>query len=142
MTIIVVGPSLSVALPASRIFAEQTTALGIESPGTGNPTLTTGDAPDSICPSGWRLPKDNAYHNLMNIIIARNNGSTTNLDTFFLSSPIGLNRAGRYNASEPYGQRSISYYWTRANGLVEFANHSGNWYRLWDRGGALRCLDR
>ena len=124
---------ISVALPASRIFAEQTTALGTESyvAGTGNPTLTTGDAPDSICPSGWRLPKndgDKSYNNLLTNVYTLK--SSTNVDTSIIAIPFGFSRFGAllYSNGNFGYQRSNGYFWANRNIYLNFG--TGNAYYL------------
>ena len=99
---------ISVALPA------RATA------GTGNPTLTTGDAPDSICPSGWRLPGysgSGSYYDLMTNIYRP---SGANKDTMVLSVPLSFLRAGYYNYSGSPGYlASYGGYWSfRRNGAT------------------------
>ena len=84
--------------------------------GTGNPTLTTGDAPDSICPSGWRLPtgdsKNGSYGYLMTNIYQPKGA---NLDTIILSSPLDFTRAGHYDYNGSPGYQAYDgNYWTRA----------------------------
>ena len=86
--------------------------------GTGNPTLTTGDAPDSICPSGWRLARysgSGSYNGLVQDYLSRggSNQRATNIDTLFLNAPISYLRSGQYlNYQSQYGSiwasRSIS----------------------------------
>ena len=80
------------------MFAEQTTALGREGyvAGTDNPTLTTGDAPDSICPSGWRLPGSSGngtYGKLINEYTSTAN-KTSQAATPLIASPVGFIRSG------------------------------------------------
>ena len=71
--------------------------------GTGNPTLTTGDAPDSICPYGWRLPtgdsKNGSYRYLMADLYRTN--QKPNPDTAMVAAPISLTRAGDYGTNAP-----------------------------------------
>ena len=146
--IVVALVSLSVALPA-RVDSFS---------GTGNPTLTTGDAPDSICPYGWRLPRykdDGSYHNLMTNIYQPNGA---NKDTMILSVPLNFTRSGRYytnsntllSSDNIRDQATIGVYWlSKINGKgraydiafestrLRFDDNSND-----SRGWSLRCLAR
>ena len=126
--------SLSVALPA-RAEKEIATA------GTGNPTLTTGDAPDSICPSGWRLPSE--YANLIKLLNSRLARETANIDTVITIAPFNSPRAGLYDGNVKSG--GSSFYWPSnsakhlySNGtyLIDTMTLTRNY------GMALRCLAR
>ena len=79
---------LSVALPA-RVDSFS---------GTGNPTLTTGDAPDSICPYGWRLPTDDKDGSLMELITIytaiTGERNVKNTPTLYIQHPLGINMSG------------------------------------------------
>ena len=130
---------LSVALPA------RATA------GTGNPTLTTGDAPDSICPSGWRLPGysgDGSYYDLMmNIYHAQ---SSSNADSPILAVPLGFARPGLYLSSSPGYQTSTGYYWmskrySSSQGHFAYINSAAllpQTYYPYGHGFSVRCLAR
>ena len=100
---------LSVALPA-RAEKEITTA------GTGNPTLTTGDAPDSICPYAWRLPRNEENGSYNDLVQKYNNGTGViyRKDTFLQIAPLGFLRAGDYNYSSGSLGNLASYgrYWS------------------------------
>ena len=76
----------------------------IATAGTGNPTLTTGDAPDSICPSGWRLPSSDkgnqSYSNLMNTYINRGGSIYDSRAVIaFFAAPINVMRTGNYGGA-------------------------------------------
>ena len=127
--------TLSVALPA------RATA------GTGNPTLTTGDAPDSICPYGWRLPSgsgEKSYQNLLSNIYTLRQGYLS------LAHPFGFTLAGRYNyygggaidqqsAIGNYRYNTDPYFLINNGGLspLNFRYGGSN-----GAGMALRCLAR
>ena len=125
ITTIAATAVLSVALPASRIFVEQTTALETRRPsiaGTGNPTLTTGDAPDSICPYGWRLARSSgnkSYDSLIMNYRSRSTPtgitywSTSNADTPVVLAPVSFARAGIYNRSAPNFNSSGRYWYSK-----------------------------
>ena len=155
MTTDVATGSRFVALPASRIFAEQTTALGIESPGTGNPTLTTGDAPDSICPYAWRLPKnenDGSFNDLIRLYSMRSgNSNPTNADTIVQIAPLTFRRIGSYSSGTLGSQNSYIYYWSSKRGGSTgtaygtlFRSNAFYLQHTYDRGMgmSLRCLAR
>ena len=145
--------TLSVALPASRIFAEQTTAFGMEGyiAGTGNPTLTTGDAPDSICPSGWRLPGkegDKSYYNLIDTVYLSHEQAVwtgSNLDTPLVSAPTNFIKNCYYNGTlcslnEGYswsGRPSPVYLQIAPGGI-----RTQHVYWRYSYGFSLRCLAR
>ena len=132
---------LSVALPAR---AEKFS-------GTGNPTLTTGDAPDSICPSGWRMSGyegNKSYNNLVSILVSRGNGA--NIDTVVLASPISFPRSGYYfyngsPSSTTQGGSWVARYNRSTNGhyLLFDGNYLLPQYSYGGgRGFTLRCLAR
>ena len=103
--IVAVTVSLSVALPARADSFS----------GTGNPTLTTGDAPDSICPYGWRLPEisgDQSYANLAEHYGFHSGTNIGNLDTPLILSASSFPRSGTYNNY----QTERGYYWTSTIG--------------------------
>ena len=138
-TIVAVLVILSVALPA-RTEKEIATA------DTGNPTLTTGDAPDSICPYGWRLPGYNGkgtYYSLMTSIYRAPNNQA------LLAAPTSLGRSGRYEAGSPTRYGSYDAYWNRvpsgsSSGTLTYFDHTGIAYGSYSRGGgfSVRCLAR
>ena len=138
---------LSVALPA------RATA------GTGNPTLTTGDAPDSICPYGWKLPSsgkgNQSYSNLMNTYINRG-GSVVNDRAViaFFAAPINVMRTAEYSGSTLINYSSSDRdghgrIWTNTitgAGSARSVRMDGFFYSNWDSskgiGYTLRCLAR
>ena len=102
-----VPASLSVALPARA-----------EKAGTGNPTLTTGDAPDSICPYGWRLAGydgSGSYYDL-NQKYANRSGNH-NSDSYIQMYPLSFLRSGnyRYPRSTLESLTSFGGYWSSRN---------------------------
>ena len=137
--------SLSVALPAraDKFF------------GTGNPTLTTGDAPDSICPYGWRLPtgdsKNGSYGHLMTNIYRE--AQKPNADTSMVATPLSFTRAGSY-LTNALGDIDCGIYWmsTVKNNEVAYmsiASLYNGGYSIPERftagrsaGHTLRCLAR
>ena len=102
-----VSETPSVALPA------RATA------GTGNPTLTTGDAPDSICPSAWRLPGwegKKSYVKLARDVYVEKNRNAWNsiqwLRMPYQMSPISFNGAGYAPDSSASLLGGSINYWT------------------------------
>ena len=143
MTIVTIAEvGLFVALPA-RAEKEIATA------GTGNPTLTTGDAPDSICPYAWRLPgKGEQYDNLFQVYLNRfnhNSGIPTIL------SPLSFTFAG-YLSYYYHGfanQNTGCLYWvsTLQNSNMAYyfdLTRSNLTYSSYGQGigNTLRCLAR
>ena len=125
--------------------------------GTGNPNLTSGDAPDSICPSGWHLPSStgtSSYTTLVQNYVGReeNTDNLTNHHSPLLLSTLSFTRSGFYTYYNGilYSQSSHGYYWshtpngkTRAyyltfvsTGLYPRSNYSRGY------GFTLRCLAR
>ena len=136
--------SLSVALPA-RAEKEIATA------GTGNPTLTTGDAPDSICPYGWRLPSGSgsaAYRTLWHIYTSRTSGEfsfgTGAPPAMAIQPPIGFNRDIDNKFVNISGYWSRSY--VRANNLQVTQIDDNHVYFGYEKtfgdNYSLRCLAR
>ena len=140
---------ISVALPA-RAEKEIATA------GTGNPTLTTGDAPDSICPYAWRLPGysgSGSYYDLIGKYTNRiGKQDFTNADTSILTPLLGSLRSGGYNYTNGslYDRSSNGRYWLSsgystvnayylsfASSYIYPQNNANHGY-----GFALRCLAR
>ena len=125
---------LSVALPA------RATA------GTGNPTLTSGDVPDSICPYGWRLPESNGpYTDLFKIYKSITNEYNPNghASTIFLLSPTSFTNSRGYNSSSNQGS-----YWTLSTGIAAYYVRVDDTFMYSDSytinardpGRSLRCL--
>ena len=120
----------------------------ITTAGTGNPTLTTGDAPDSICPYGWRLPDvngDKTYGNLISIY-------RINRDEVLRTTPLELLMGGVFGTNAPSLSVSHAYYGTkRANSssstqetLVATSGYyiNSSYSINSGTGVALRCLAR
>ena len=113
--------------------------------GTGNPTLTTGDAPDSICPSGWRLPGydgKQSYSNLMETYVNKGGAwydGTGRPVIAFLAAPINILRPESYYIWIGAASNTGSAYVLR---LDEWF-YSQGWSE--NKGSSsipLRCLDR
>ena len=81
--------------------------------GSGTTSITSADAPDSICPKGWRLPTSNsttANYSFGKLLTAYSYSSSS--DSILLASPLWFVRAGYvYNGSLD-GQGSYGYVWS------------------------------
>ena len=141
---------LSVALPA-RAEKEIATA------GTGNPTLTTGDAPDSICPYGWRLPTDDKEGSLMELTIIytaiTGQRNVQNTPTLYMQHPLGINMSGMKWGEDLYGANYAMYHssWVTENSrsyiLYLLSNSAYQMIFPHDNvprnfGASIRCLAR
>ena len=124
--------------------------------GTGNPNLTSSDAPDSICPSGWHLPSSTgtgSYTTLVQNYVGRNgNTDGRNIDIPILTNSLGFTRSGYYDYHNGNlsGQSSLGYFWSRTrNGTTYTYYLDFNSTVLYPRrdsyrsfGFSLRCLTR
>ena len=126
--------------------------------GTGNPNLTSGDAPDSICPKGWHLPSSTgtgSYTTLVQNYVGREgNSDSANADTPILSSQLGINRSGWYDSSNGKlsNQHSYGRHWssTAADDNNDYAAYlvfynTRLYFRINNNRGhgfSLRCLAR
>ena len=140
---VVVAAFLSVALPA-RVDSFS---------GTGNHTLTSGDAPDSICPYAWRLPRNSgkqSYSNLMETYANKGgnwyNGSGHHTDIFFLA-PINLMRSSNYNYNNASSGGDARYWMSSAFSINAANMRLDVWFYTQESGPrgygySLRCLAR
>ena len=87
--------------------------------GTGNPSLSTDNATDSICPYGWQLAEDDttskkSFSNLINTYIRRSSNTTDleNADIGLLA--LSFLRSGYYyyDSGALNGRGTYGYYWS------------------------------
>ena len=106
-------------------------------PNTGNagnwyswPAATAGgyyiknrNAPNSVCPRGWRLTVDAAtdIKSWSYLITKTYNISDTN-DSKFRPSPLSFIRSGRYDQGSLYARASFGYYWSSTDYYNERAS--------------------
>ena len=120
---------------------------------TGNPSLSTGNATDSICPYGWQLPGSFAdiAANVYRFSISRNY-SIWNYDTGTMLT-MSMIRSGYYYNSTSQSRKLDIAYWTSriySNSIAysfysttTYSNFDYNSYsRHRDYGLSLRCLAR
>ena len=86
--------------------------------------MSSGDAPDSICPRGWILATydgNKSYYNLISSVYRStngksyiaNDGGTKNADTSLLYSPLSFLRSGYYywESASRDNRSSLGGYW-------------------------------
>ena len=97
--------------------------------GSGTSAMTSGNAPSSICPSGWQLPVNTGARSFTNLLTNTSADSGYNLaitaslskDTSLHTLPLAFIRGGYYNwgnkdypteMGAPRNRRSYGYYWS------------------------------
>ena len=118
---------------------------------------SSGDAPDSICPKGWRLPgyDDNkSFYHLVRVYVGRSGGTEglTQGTTVMQISPLSFLRSGRYSYESGSLDTRTSYgsYWSGRSYSITNSYYLSLWStRLYPQynyyrgtGFALRCLAR
>ena len=79
--------------------------------GSGTSSLTSGEAPNSICPKGWKLPVNDGTTSYKNLIKAYGISSAT--DSRFTGSPLGVVFAGYFcDGGWMRNQRKAGYLWS------------------------------
>ena len=88
--------------------------------GSGNTSLTSGDAPSSICPKGWKLPPNSGNGSYTNLV------NSDSANTAWVSDVAGTGMAGRVFGGAGFvaggyvtngslhNVGSIGLYWSRA----------------------------
>ena len=77
--------------------------------------VSSGQAPDSICPSGWQLPTDGSrstdktFTRLLSIYTINSDVASWNR---FVSYPLEYLPAGYYSTGYVYGRTTDGYWWT------------------------------
>ena len=123
--------------------------------GTGDASLTTGSAPSSICPKGWRLPtlhEKGSYTDLLSSIgIPRTEGTTNFEDsagmTKLHNQPYNFSYTG-YAVNSSISDQTAGYYWLRTVSNVEWTQYlylnssKSHTTRTGPRyiGGVVRCV--
>ena len=85
--------------------------------GTGTYELSSGDATNSICPKGWRLPPnegDESYYNLLFTNMGLGNDATSS--TIMQGAPTFFLLSGNTYGENLLNQGVYGYYWTRTAG--------------------------
>ncbi len=116
--------------------------------GTGEISMTSGDASGSICPKGWKLPPNSgngSYANLTKAIgVSANRAGSEKLQ----SSTYDFHMSGLVLNGGLYNVGSYGYFWLRTAGVQEqsyhFTLHSTTFYLndLYQRyrGYSVRCV--
>ena len=89
--------------------------------------MSSGDAPDSICPRGWILATydgNKSYKNLIIDVYGRENANP-NRDTGILYLPLSFLRSGNYNYSNGNkdNRGSDGYYWESRIASATYSNY-------------------
>ncbi len=122
--------------------------------GSGNTSLTSGDAPSSICPKGWKLPPNSGNGSYTNLV------NSDSANTAWVSDVAGTGMAGRVfggagfvaggyvGSSSLYSINSVGHYWSRTADASISANYltltsiniapAGGNYRFY--GYPIRCV--
>ncbi len=122
--------------------------------GSGNSSLTSGDAPSSICPKGWKLPPNSGNGSYTNLV------NSDNANTAWASDVAGTGMAGRVfggsgfvaggyvGSSSLHSVSSIGHYWSRTTDASISAHYltltsinivpAGGNYRYY--GYPIRCV--
>ncbi len=92
--------------------------------GTGDASLTKGDAPSSICPKGWKLPPNSGRGSYAEFVAAAGITNDVAGSTKLQSAPYNFPYAGYVYNSTLYNVGIVGYYWLRT------AYSSNNAYAL------------
>ena len=90
--------------------------------GTGTAAMISGNATDSICPKGWKLPDNTgtkSFFNLITTTYGLGDSNTASL-TKFLQAPLNFVRDGFYNwsRSQIFRKGAHGYWWSTAAASV------------------------
>ena len=139
--------------------------------GSGTSSMSGTDAPDSICPRGWRLPGNTGTKSFANLLTTADSEnpfidladnlsgynynlatSGSNLDTSLLSTPLAFIRSGRYDyaTSDPYLMNAHGQFWSNRSSssllsvfgkLVSSSYNTDTNYSK-NTGNSVRCVAR
>ena len=93
--------------------------------GTGDASLTEGNAPSSVCPKGWKLPPNYGNGSYVDFTSAAGITDDANGSTKINSAPYSFPYTGFVGNSALHDVGSSSGYWSRA------ANSAQGVYHLW-----------
>ena len=119
---------------------------------SGQSLTNNGDeAPDSICPKGWRLPSKEGNKSYQNLLINSYN-TPTNSDAALLAMPLSFVRAGYYYSGDGsfYNQGGNGVLWSStvySSGFTYLLRfRDSNVYPQYNYGrgygGSVRCVVR
>ena len=116
--------------------------------GTGTSSVTSGDAPSSVCPKGWKLPPNSGNGSYTNFTSAAGITNSADGSNKIRSAPYNFPYAGRALNSSLNVVGSNGYYWSRttdsannAYNLIfggSYVNPANSYDRY--RGLSIRCV--
>ena len=117
--------------------------------GTGDANLTSGDAPSSVCPKGWKLPPNSGRGSYAEFVAAAGITNDAAGSTKLRSAPYNFSYAGSVSESTLYNVGFYGDYWSRTAYSDIIAYHLGfdsstvypailNYYRY--LGFPVRCV--
>ena len=93
--------------------------------GTGTSSVTSGDAPSSVCPKGWKLPPNSGKGSYTNFTSAAGIANNADGSNKIRSAPYNFPYAGNVYDGSLSGVGSNGLCWSRT------ARSANNAYRLW-----------
>ena len=81
--------------------------------GTGTSSVTSGDAPSSVCPKGWKLPPNSGNGSYTNFTSAAGITNSADGSNKIRSAPYNFPYAGLVNYGSLSSVGSNGYYWSR-----------------------------
>jgi len=100
---------LSGSTQQSRAYYSWTAATA----GTGTSSVTSGDAPSSVCPKGWKLPPNSGKGSYTNFTSAAGIANSAAGSTKIRSAPYNFPYAGIVDNGSLNGVGSVGHYWSR-----------------------------
>ena len=116
---------------ASQVYYAQNTTNGAyyswtaATAGTGTSSVTSGDAPSSVCPKGWKLPPNSGNGSYTNFTAAAGIANSADGSNKIRSAPYNFPYAGNVGSSSLSNVGSFGRYWSRTVGSANYA------YRLY-----------
>ena len=107
----------------SRAYYSWTAATA----GTGTSSVTSGDAPSSVCPKGWKLPPNSGNGSYTNFTSAAGIANSAAGSTKFRSAPYNFPYAGGVWDGKLNRPDSNGNYWSR----TVYSDDSRRTYTLW-----------
>ena len=89
--------------------------------GTGTSSVTSGDAPSSVCPKGWKLPPNSGKGSYTNFTSAAGIANSSAGSTKIRSAPYNFPYAGYVNYSSHSSVSTWGYYWLRTASSSTYA---------------------
>ncbi len=89
--------------------------------GTGDANLTSGDAPSSVCPKGWKLPPNSGRGSYAEFVAAAGITNDAAGSTKLRSAPYNFPYAGYVDNGSLYNVGSDGVYWSRTANSTNYA---------------------